>query len=336
MIAPPSHRFHDCRRHGGPIAVPNLSARTATRIPLLFLLLSAAIPAAHADPISSSYVTTDLGAGTITISAANGNTVPVDSGAANGDLAYSLPTAANGGQIVSVSNGQMAYSFTLTPATPLNAYQGIMTGFPVAQNAPVNDPNTYGNPINAYSVVLNPLMNANGIIAAIDSAGVYGHYGSESAYYVQRNPNGSLGSPVTIWNGSEQFAQGPNVGGVTIAGINNANQIIGRESVGNAGQWNAVLYDINTHTLTNLSTLPALAGYLNILPIAIDDLGRILIEADPVPGSGSAEQTLLLTPAGVSFEPLSVPAPEPGSVTVMALAMAAFALYRIRDRRKSH
>jgi hypothetical protein len=95
---------------------------------------------------------------------------------------------------------------------------------------------------------------------------------------------------------------------------------------------NAVMYDINTHTPTNLSTLPALASYLNLLPVAIDDLGRILVEASPV--AGGPEQALLLTPAGVSSDPLAVPAPEPGSFAVMMLAMATFAWKGIRERRR--
>ena len=200
----------------------------------------------------------------------------------------------------------MAYPFTLTPTTPLNAVQAMMTSFPLAQVAPVNGNGTYGNPANAYSTLVGPaLTNANGIVAAINQAGVNGHESTEVAEYSQRNPNGSWSTPVVIWTGSIQFSQVPN--GVAITGINNANQIIGTASLSYAGEWNALLYNVNTRTLTNLSTLPALTGYINILPIAIDDQGRILAEASPTPGYGSSEQTFLLTPTGVSSEPLSVP-----------------------------
>jgi hypothetical protein len=64
--------------------------------------------------------------------------------------------------------------------------------------------------------------------------------------------------------------------------------------------------------------------------VAIDESGRILLEASPV--AGGPEQTLLLTPAGVSSDPLAVPAPEPGSFAVMAMAMAALAMKRKYER----
>jgi hypothetical protein len=168
---------------------------------------------------------------------------------------------------------------------------------------------------------------------AIDTSGVYGHFGSQAAYSVQRNADGSWGQTNVIWYGTQQEGQGPIIGGTTIAGINSHNQVLGTMSLTAAYPLtNAVMYDINSHTLTNLSTLPALAGYLNLLPVAIDDSGRILVQASPV--AGGPEQSLLLTPAGVSSDPLAVPAPEPGSFAVMALAMAAFAVKGIRERRR--
>jgi hypothetical protein len=206
-----------------------------------------------------------------------------------------------------------------------------MATFPPPATPPVNDPNTYGNPLNAYSVLSSPLMNSNGIVAAVDAVGVYGHYGTESAYYIQRNADGSWGSPVGIWNGALQVAQGPNVGGVTLAGFNNLNQILGTMSVSNGvySTTDAVLYNIGTHSLTNLSTLPALSGYLNIQPIAIDDLGRILVAGSPIVGSAlQGEQYLLLTPSGLQGSSV----PEPGSIAVLALATAAFAIHRARDK----
>jgi hypothetical protein len=318
--------------------VSHLSTRIPSYLFLLVLILSAMATAACADPVSPSYAVTDLGPGAVTLTASSGALVPVNPG---GSVDWS--TAGAGAQIVSVSNGQVAYPFTLIPPTPLEPYEGTMSGFPLATPAPVNNPGSYGNPLNVYStIVSSALSNANGIVAAIDSAGVFGHQGAETVYYVQRNPDGSWGSPTVAWGGSTQFAQGPNVGGAAIAGINNLNQIVGTANVGYMGQSNAVLlYDINSHTLTNLSTLPAVAGYLNLLPIAIDDQGRILVDADPIPGAtvqarfGSAEQTLLLTPDGVSADPLSVPAPEPGSIAVLALAALAFAAHHNRGRRSS-
>jgi hypothetical protein len=306
----------------------------ARHVLVQFLVLGAVVSTASGDAITPSYSVTSLGSGAITLSVSNGSMVPVELRSVwVGTFANSLPGAANGGQILAVSNGQLSYQFAFTPANPLTPYQGNTTSPPLAVAAPVNDSLTYGDPRNAYSVVVNALVNAKGTAVAIDSAGVSGHFGTDSAYYVQRNPDGSWGAPSVLWSGGMQFAQGPIVGGVTLAGINSMNQVLGTMNVNSASSTDyAVLYDINSHTLTNLSTLTALASYLNVLPVAIDDLGRILVEAEPV--VGGPVQALLLTPAGVSSDPLAVPAPEPGSLAVMAMAMAAFALKAIRRRRR--
>ena len=59
----------------------HLTAATTPRVVLFSLALTAIVSTAHADPISASYTVTNLGTGAITITAANGNTVPVDDGA---------------------------------------------------------------------------------------------------------------------------------------------------------------------------------------------------------------------------------------------------------------
>jgi hypothetical protein len=314
--------------------VLNARGGKKSRMVLPLFVAGALVSTACADPIAPSYSVTNLGPGTITLSASNGTAVPVDPNSVSyGVFGNALSGAVGASQISSVSNGGTAYPFTFTPATPLSNSQVNSTDFPLAVSAPVYNPLTYGIPLNAYSITLSPFVNANGTAVAIDSAGIFGHFGSETAYSVQRNADGSWGQPSVIWYGNQQQGEGPIVSGVTIAGINSQNQVVGTMSLTAANPLNnAVMYDINTHTLTNLSTLPALAGYLNVLPVAIDDLGRILVEASPV--AGGPEQSLLLTPAGVSSDPLAVPAPEPGSFAVMALAMAAFALNGIRESRR--
>jgi hypothetical protein len=303
----------------------------------VFLLLGAVVSTAGADSIVPSYTVTDLGSTAATLSTSTGVSIPVDLSAVSyGILASGVSTAAGGGRITTVSVGNTTDPFTFTPPTVLSGYQGIMTNFPLAVTAPVNDPNTYGNPFNAYSVISSPLLNANGIAVAIDSAGVYGHGGTETAYFVQRNADGSWGSATVAWAGSTQSGQGANVGGVTIAGINNLNQILGTMSVsngnGSGSTTAAVLYNIGTHTLTNLSAMPGLSNYTNIQPVAIDDQGRILLEGTPVPGSSAqGEQLVVQIPPHL---PDPVPAPEPGSLAVMVLAIAAFAARRIRERRR--
>ncbi len=312
----------------------NLRTSRLTCIFAGFVLLGTVLSTAKGDPITPSYTVTDLGSGNATLSTSAGGSIPVNLTAAfDGSFASAVSSAAGGAQITSVSDGQTTYPFAYAPSSVLTAYQGIMTNFPLAMAAPVNGQGSYGDPANAYSTVFSPLMNANGIVVAIDSAGVYGHQGESSVYYVQRNADGSWGSPNVVWTGTTVFGQGPNIGGVVIAGINNLNQIVGTMSydVNQPTLTNAVLYDIGTHTLTNLSALPGLAGYINVIPIAIDDSGRILVEASPVFGSSvQGEQTLLLTPTGGPGNEVGVP--EPSSLAVMVLAMGAFAVRCLRDR----
>jgi hypothetical protein len=297
------------------------------------LVLGAVVSTANADPIGASYNVTDLGSGTITLSTSNGTVVPIDPTTSwFGLIGSATSTATNADQFTTVSNGQATYPFILTPATTLTPNQGIMTDFPMPQAAPVAAAG--GNPINAYSVISTALSNANGIAVAINSAGINGHYGEDFAYYVQRNSNGSWGAPVVIWGGGVQLGQGP-VGGVTIAGINSMNQVLGTMAITPSGVTNAVLYNIGTQSLTNLSTLLLQNNFVasSVRPIAIDDLGQILVQAAPFGGSSvQGVQTLLLTPVGMPGDP--VPAPEPGSLAVMALAVAAFAATRIRESRR--
>src|SRR5262249_33194708 len=154
--------------------------------------------------------------------------------------------------------------------------------FPLADPAPVNRGDTYGNPRNAYSLVETSLMNPNGIVAAIDSAGVYGHSEWNTIYYSQRNSDGSWGSPVVMWRGSTQFGQGPVIGGASITGINKLNQVLGWvQPDGNYAVPQPVLYDINSRSLINLASYLASQPqpYHDIRPIALDDQGRILLQA---------------------------------------------------------
>jgi hypothetical protein len=271
------------------------------------------ISTVYADPTTPSYTITDLGPGNITFS-----------------------TDASGNGIVIAPGGQTAYPFQQTHDTVLTPDQGTMVSFPLAQSAPVNDSMTYGDPRNAYSVALNPIMNTNRIVAAIDSVGVSGHYGSDIVYYVPRNPNGSWGSPGVMWGGAEQFEQGPVFRGVSLTGINKLNQVLGsmQPETFNNPSMQAVLYDIGTHSLINLSNYlmsQSQYPYHDISPIALDDQGRILLRT----GYGwSADHTVLLTPDGVSSDPLPLATPEPGSLAVMALAMAALAAQRVRQHRR--
>jgi hypothetical protein len=105
-----------------------------------------------------------------------------------------------------------------------------------------------------------------------------------------------------------------------------------------------MLYNLNSRGSTDLSQLffsaessgnwPIAYTYSNFSPIALDNNGRIVLSAISFNANiGESETNLLLTPDDRSSLPLEVPAPEPGTLAVMVLAIAGFAARRVRDRR---
>jgi hypothetical protein len=226
---------------------------------------------------------------------------------------------------VRVSDGQTSYPFTFTPPT-------IVTSDPSIRNSiPLYTP--FNASFDSSKYLVNMAMNANGFVAAVEDVSSVGETYQGVAYFVQRNPDGSWGSPSGMWAGPFRDAFGPDNEGPTILGINKMNEAVGiMYDPSYPYSSNAALFNMNTGVLTNLSSLSILSKYVYIYPLAIDDLGRILLEADPV--SDGPEQTLLLTPDGVSSDPIILSAPEPGSWAVMALAVAAFAAHRARERRR--
>jgi hypothetical protein len=165
--------------------------------------------------------------------------------------------------------------------------------------------------------------------------------GTSEVYDVTKNPDGSWSNPTTLWSGGTQYSGSPDPGMSSITGVNKLNEILGAgvdPTISGGALPQTYLYNANTNSLLNLSTLAVLqsSGWINVMPIAIDDQGRILLEAAPPPTSGSGpEHTLLLTPQGVSSDPLEVPAPEPGGLAIAVVAAAALALRRAaRSRRQ--
>jgi len=279
---------------------------------ILSVILAVGPSLAQADPITAEgYTVTDLGAGSPTFS-----------------------TDGNGNGIVIAPNGQ-SYAFPQTPISLPSAGPGSLANFPVLEAPPVNDPNTYGNPLNAFSNVSNLILNANGIAVAVDSFGVNGHMINNEVYYVQHNADGSSGQPVGVWAGTPQF-QGLGGGGFQLVGLSNTNEILINNFASPSQANVALLYNINTHTLTDLWGLlnSANVPFNNLVPLAIDNDGRILLGAQPTASYLDPQHTLLLTPEGVSSEPLLLPVPEPGTLAVMLLAIAGFVSHRLRERRR--
>ena len=190
------------------------------------------------------------------------------------------------------------------------------------------------------------MSNGSGIIVAINTAGVYGHEGSSESYFVKQGPDGTWGTPTAMWSGGVEFQGTPTPGEASITGMNKLNEVLG---VGSDGSLNGspsglglpqtYLYNLNTNSLLNLSTLNVLlaGGWNNIAPIAIDNQGRILVEASESPVTGDRlEHTILLTPEGVSSNPLAVPAPEPGALALAVVTIAALTLRRAVRGRRPH
>ena len=256
------------------------------------------------------------------------------------DLGPGTPTYSNGG-IYSSGNGQTAYTFQAAQATSLNAQQLLSSGFPLLDSPPpVTAPGAYGDPMNVYSTLSNPITNGNGVIVGVDSSGVYGHDGISDSYFVKQNPDGTWSGPAGMWSGGVQFQGFATPGEASITGINALNEVLGvgsQEAVNGPGLPQTYLYNINTNSLLNLNTLGVLqAGWVNVTPIAIDNQGRILLEAALPPTAGSGpEHTLLLTPQGLSSPPVETPAPEPGGLALAVVTVAALALRRaVRNRRR--
>jgi hypothetical protein len=294
--------------------------RPLLAVAVMALSFGPAVKSAQAEPLTiPGYTVTDLGPGTPTLS-----------------------TDANGNGVLNAPNGQI-YAFPQTPNTVLTPGQGVMANFPLSVTAPTNDPNTYGNPANAFAYVQSAVMNANGVVVATENFGVDGHWGYSFAFAVQLNANGSWGSPVALWTGNQEYgvAEGFFYSGI-VTGISNLNQVLGSMGIAPTVTNDAMLYSANTHTLTDLSRLFSTAEsslwpftYNDFRPIALDDDGRILLSAGRFPPTnGATETNLLLTPDGLSPLPLEVPAPEPGTLAVMLLAITGFAAHRLRERRR--
>jgi hypothetical protein len=277
---------------------------------VMILILGSVLSSAQADPITiPGYTVTDLGAGTPTFS-----------------------TDANGNGVLNAPNGQV-YAFSQTPNTVLTPGQGIMSNFPQLEPPPHNPSEDDGNPAYDFSRVSSAIMNANGVVAAMNFAGTSGHENWYNEYTIQLNPNGTWGQPALVFSGSLGSDGAPEP--FKVVGLSLSNEILIFNNFTNSQANEALLYNVSSHTLTDLFSLLSASNlpYYNLVPIAIDDDGRILLGASELNQTAGWTQTnLLLTPDGLSAAPLEVPAPEPASLALMLLAMAGFAWHRRRER----
>ena len=288
------------------------------------LLMMLAAPAAHADPIQPSYTLTDLGTGNPTFS-----------------------TDASGNGIVIAPNGQTAYAFPQTfTGTPMGG--PTPAGFPLPPAAPSIDPN-----FNVTSWAMNPTLYPNGVAFALQLVSTYeGDYGWQqyNLYYTQRNPDGSWGQPVMLQPGP--VLEGPPIGqspGVEYWYSKSGNVLEAWQANGEYGPLSDSVYNMSTHSYINMATLPAIVdnGFalltkyavspINFQILGMDDDGRILLEATHFANpndvnSANGEELLLLTPAGVSSDPIALNAPEPASWAVMAMFIGALAAHHARQR----
>jgi hypothetical protein len=265
------------------------------RNPVVFwsfaLLVGLSGTAAKADPL---YTVTNLGSGNINLATASGGTIAVSPGG----LPYGSSLATS--QLVSVSNGQVSYPFATTPDTQLVQGQGPLSSIPQMSSyaAPQYGPDQ-----------LSGLENANGFAAVLASQ-LYltnGQTTLDTLIAASQNPGGTLGLGATITS-----TPNDGIGGISIAGINTANQVLLGTSYSISPYNDAMVYNMNTQTLTDLQSLPAISagGYNNLVPIAIDNQGQVLIIAPfDATANGSGVDTLLLTPGATAPEPLATPEP---------------------------
>jgi hypothetical protein len=287
--------------------------RAFFRVSAAALVIGATGSRACADPITSSYAVTDLGSARFSTDA-SGNGILI----APGGQEYPFPRTFTGTSI----------------STPLN--------FPLLEPTP-----QCGDPL-AFSEATNVMVYPNGIATAYDLVvnGFWYGRGNDwqryDLYYVRRNSDGSWSQPTQLAQGATNYGTAgvwPNVSAV----VSKSGSILIRTmglpgtSVGNS----VGIYNVSTGTFTDLSTLPAVvnAGFSNLRANAIDDDGRILLwslHQSANQRTPDSDDLLLLTPDGVSRDPIAPAVPEPSTLLLMALAMtAAFVLEHVRARQRT-
>jgi hypothetical protein len=274
---------------------------------------------AKADPL---YTVTNLGSGVINLATVSGGTIAVSAGG----LPFGSSFATS--QLVSVSNGQVSYSFSTTPETMLIQGQGALS------NVPLNlDSGALTGPFGYSGPDVSGFSNVNGYAAVVVSYQI-ASYGNDALQFATINPIGSNGE--VNWSQGASIMSSPNNGldggYIAITGINTANQVLVGTSFGTM-PYDALVYSLSSKSVTDLDTLPAITagGYSNLEPFAIDDQGQVLVTAQLDTPTGPVFDTLLLTPSG---EPI-VTAPEPSTCITWALIAGASWIAAKRRRRRA-
>ncbi len=291
-------------------------------------------PAAEAASIPA-YTVTDLGA-----DRTGPYGIPVVTGTGGGASAiFSAPTGADA--TVTSFDGKDVYAFPRTDNQV--ASSSFFANLPTLVNpftsAPISTlPDAaYGNPNNIYYIYSGPIfLNANGVAVATELSGVYGHIALAGSYVdtFQRQANGTF-----VAQGSA--VQSPNnysTGGVIAQALdlNNRDQLLGMTvPVNQLGlQANSypifLLTDLHTGAVTNLQDLMPAGWHLDPGQMELDDQGQIVVYADNTSEWQKSgvydEHAFLLTPAGLSTNP--IPAPEPSTLAILAVGGLGLAARR--------
>ena len=142
------------------------------------------------------------------------------------------------------------------------------------------------------------------------------------------------------WSSNEQFLGFPATVPGLVVGLNNLNEMLGNMGVDPCHDitTDPVVYNVGSNTLTDLAKLFSANPqntFGNFQALSLDADGRILLSAaDFNPQTGFATVDLLLTPTGLSSDPLEVPAPEPGTLAIAVLAIAGVAAHQLSERRR--
>ena len=290
-------------------------------LPLFSLTLLGTVgTTAYANPIAASYTVTDLGVVPSTASSPQ------------------FSTDANGNGVVLATNGTTSYPF---PQTLSGTSMSTPANFPLLDPVPSSTSGTFST----YSSVQGVTLYPNGIDHGDRfrrrrcEAGQQSSWNRLDAYYVMQNPDGSWGQPIAVASSGTQYGASASFlnmeSGFSVSLSKSGNILIGNTNQSAGYPMNeASVYNMSTQTTTDLATIPYLVSnnYSNLRAIAIDDDGRILVEALHQTSSTASEDFLLLTPAGLSPDPL--PIPEPSTLAVMTLAVAAFGIHRTLERRQ--